>query len=390
MSDSNKFSRNRFILQAGLVVAGLSLWAVYALFARNGTAYSPGPNVVPGRVVSGLSRPASVASCIDCHEEQCTQLRAAPHMRTLSRGGDPENIRRFAGKSYRDEKRGWDYRYVVRNGELFVESNVLPRAVRVDWILGSGNQSRTPVTLWNDAAGKTVLLEHAVSWYPKRGLGATLGFGNADSGTRGINALGKVLPHAESVQCLSCHATRVPTDRDGIVDFSKLITNVRCERCHQGTQRHLDTIVDGTLTMQRWSEFSPRQSIDRCGECHRRADQFTADELTPANKRIVRFPPVGLSLSKCFLGQSSIGTKRLDCTTCHNPHQKAETEHRGYNRVCLTCHSGKSGGRESEQPFCSLRPQPTRSSDCVRCHMPKTDFAGRLKFTDHWIRKRRR
>ena len=139
--------------------------------------------------------------------------------------------------------------------------------------------------------------------------------------------------------------------------------------------------------MEHLADLPPLESINRCGECHRRSDQFTPDELTPQNKLLVRFAPVGLSLSACFKHQSAKKTAdgttmRLVCTTCHDPHREAERDPQHYVRQCRECH----GPKPHQAPPCPTEPM---TSNCLPCHMPQVEVQKHLRFTDHWIRATR-
>ena len=86
------------------------------------------------------------------------------------------------------------------------------------------------------------------------------------------------------------------------------------------------------------------------------------DDLTPgaleANST-ARFQPYGLEMSPCF--KKSAG--KLSCVTCHNPHRNVSTDHRAYEKICISCHSPTAA------PY---MPCPVNAKDkCVGCHMPK-------------------
>ena len=133
--------------------------------------------------------------------------------------------------------------------------------------------------------------------------------------------------------------------------------------------------------------MTPLESVNRCGECHRRADHLTPDELTPDNQLLIRFASVGLVQSACFLKQSTLsadqlpqGTRpRFDCVTCHDPHRPAESDSAFYVARCAACHN-------TAATKCSQQPS---DSNCLPCHMPKVEVQPPLRFTDHWIRIRK-
>jgi hypothetical protein len=184
---------------------------------------------------------------------------------------------------------------------------------------------------------------------------------------------------AEALRCFACHCSYVPVEK-GRIDFDRLITGVNCTRCHEGAAQHLAAEGSAPAGVA-WKSLSALDSINRCGECHRRGDEFTSDELTPDNKLLLRFAPVGLSQSPCFQAQGASPGERMDCLTCHNPHRPAATDPAFYAQRCLQCHQPEAAGHVS----CPIAPQ---GNDCLRCHMPKVSVSEGLSFTDHWIRVR--
>lgn len=316
---------------------------------------------------------AGDASCIDCHAAEVEAQRGSPHAITLTAARDGIAAA-FADATPASDQAG---RFVERDGRLVLEPREATDPVTIDWIFGSGLHARTPVSTWLDPEGSTVLLEHALSWYPPGFIAPTLG--TADSGVRaGLEACGKLLDPETTRACFGCHATQVPAV-NGRIDETAVAAGVGCVRCHADAERHVAAMQAGTAdpTAGAWQRLTPLESIRACGECHRRDDQLTPDELRPDNLLLVRFAPVGLSQSACFLNQSGI---RLDCMTCHDPHAAAERRPLAHAERCLTCH-----GPAAPHPPC---PEAPTTSDCTNCHMPKVEVQPHLRFTDHWIRVR--
>jgi predicted CXXCH cytochrome family protein len=98
----------------------------------------------------------------------------------------------------------------------------------------------------------------------------------------------------------------------------------------------------------------------------------TEERIYPDNLQIVRFQPIGLSMSPCFRK----GASGLKCTSCHEPHSRTSTARAGYDAVCLTCH------QTANERTCPVSPR----ANCVDCHMPRRKVSGNSVFTDHWIR----
>ena len=324
------------------------------------------PLVHSARVAADLQR------CAECHAEIHQDWQAAPHSQTLRPASDEEVRARFRDQSVELADADFHFR---DNGELILTSDRHPASLPVDWIFGSGHHALTPVSLGRNAAGQTELFQLNASWFPGHGLGVTPG----SEMSAEFPSLGLHHTAAEALQCFACHSSYVPAP-DHRIDFDNLIAGVGCTRCHIGTAAHV--AADGAVpTNVNWPKLSPLDSISRCGECHRRPDEFSADELTTTNSLIIRFAPVGLSQSPCFQ-QSPPHGQRLDCMTCHDPHRPAVQDPQHYVDRCLSCHNSQPQGAHD----CAVQPM---TSHCLPCHMPKVKTLDYLSFTDHWIRVRR-
>lgn len=381
-------------LGQGLVVLTLIMLATSGWW-RSSAALRESPTLH----FSSPKPPLVTATCAECHPAQVDSLASAPHSITLHAGTSPEIQQQFDGLAFRDLTAAREVdRFVVENQQLWRKNADFPDPLPIDWVFGSGRHARTPVTLRRTASGQTELLQHRLSWYPGVGLDLTLGSsGDSPQGT-GWHGLGTRLNAVETAECFGCHVTWLPEteDRRDLMrpditrpDFTRMMRGVQCARCHLQSADHVAAMQLGSTAtqMERWSELSALDSIRRCGECHRRDDHFTPRELRADNQLLVRFAPVGLSQSRCFLAQDP-GTahestgQRLDCLTCHNPHRAAESRAEYYVERCLTCHNSHS----ASSVHCSA---PNTTQQCLECHMPKVEVQPHLRFTDHWIRKRK-
>jgi hypothetical protein len=350
------------------------LWAI-VFASRSVDTRLPKP-----RHLSSNAR-VNVERCSECHLEIWQSFQEAPHAHTLSLASRPENLRTLADTQVKLD--GDVFRFEQRDDSLWFRSDDFPQAVRVDWIFGSGSHAQTPVSVLTNPDGQSELIQLKVSWYPSHGLASTLGFERSETQTPLLPSLGTSQSAAETLRCFGCHTTYLPQN-DGRIDFPNLLTGVSCTRCHLGAKEHLAAVDLGTSAPV--PHASPLASINRCGECHRRVDEFPPDVLVPTDRELVRFAPVGLALSKCFREQSSSGeatnlSKRLDCLTCHDPHRPAETDPRFYVAKCLNCHDSQLGSPAD----CGLQ---SMTSNCLPCHLPKVEVLPHLTFADHWIRIR--
>lgn len=340
----------------------------------------------PGPAVTSAVAPRVAASrCADCHQEIVEQFPRAPHARTLQRATSPEMTAAFDGKNFRRPETGVNYRFEARDDRIAMITDAYARDVEFEWVFGSGTHALTPLSTWTDADGGTSAIEQIVSWYADGELGVTLGLDPLTE-SRGIHAVGRHWGPAEVINCFGCHATHVPTEGERI-EFEGIEPGVSCSRCHWDTAAHVRAMEAGEeTTIERFSALSARESVDRCGECHRRASEM-GGPIREEDRTIVRFAPVGLVQSPCFVRQGEVTLAsgepaRLDCTTCHDPHRPAERRWQFHAAICLSCHD-EAHGRGTD---CTAA---ARDANCLQCHMPKVAMNEHLAFTDHWIRVRR-
>lgn len=321
--------------------------------------------------------------CMSCHEDVCKEFAMAPHARTLILADDASVIEKFAGRSFQFASEGPTVTFSNLNNQLWMQSDRYPEPLHIKWMFGSGQHAMTPVSLLENFDGALEMIEGSVSWFSSGELGLTPGADTSDA--PGIHSLGAVKDHHTTLECFGCHVTELPYAK-GKIDESRIVRGVTCDRCHPGGDEHIQSVENGLGTsMEKWSSLSPLDSINRCGECHRRADQLTESELSPERSVLVRFASVGLVMSACFQKQGELDQttpfSRLDCLTCHDPHKQAETSPEYYTAKCAQCHDGS--GLRAEQCSSGLT-----STACLNCHMPAVNVTDQLKLTDHWIRVR--
>ncbi len=337
---------------------------------------------LPEPMVSSSMTPYDVSRCAECHDEICQSFAQAPHFHTLHSAQAAGIKELFADR----EVTLWNdrFRFTAESEDLRFSAERFPTDTAVDWVFGSGHHARTPIALREGLHGETELVQLHVSWYADNALGVTPG--SESQGDR-LPSLGIHHSAAETLRCFTCHTSYLPVE-EGRIQFSRIKAGINCTRCHTRTDRHQES--EGEIpTGTNWTALSPLEAINRCGECHRRADEFTPDELKPTARQLSRFAPVGLVQSACF--QATHGTSgerttntdssstRLDCVTCHDPHQPAQADPWFYVATCLKCHSSAPHGA----PDCAAQPM---NSQCLTCHMPKIPTNEHLSFTDHWIR----
>jgi hypothetical protein len=372
-----------FAVLAGAAAAG---WLVMSV----GSTVSADASSLPLYAASAPATPEvlSGSSCMACHAEISESHAQSPHGRTLMRLETAAQKRLLAGRTYVRPDTGVSFAYRLDGDRLLLESSASARSREVTWLFGSGRHAQTPLLTWLDAAGRTASIEHSVSLYPDGQLDMTLEM-EAVTDTLGLPALGNYRSCGETANCFGCHSTWVPLEGDRIREEA-VVPGVGCLRCHADAAEHAAAMERGVeFPLERLSGLSPRESVDRCGECHRRADEL-GGPLQPDNPTLARFASVGLVQSRCFLMQphgpdqtGAGGAGRFDCLSCHSPHAETMSSWQTHTAVCLQCHqppaSEGSGGFDC--------PAAGAADNCLTCHMPKVRAGNRLQFTDHWIRR---
>jgi hypothetical protein len=329
--------------------------------------------------------------CRECHPSESAVHSLSGHARTLRRAPGAAITSWLDGRSVTDREHPeavWTFS-VTDGGKVEVERNEHGQSAcfPVDYVLGSGVNAMTFVSLGRVRADPAHLtgLEQRISYYTKGPrLDITPGQFQTGAASLGITVAphGRPLDKDELATCLKCHATITSTEGPGRVDPATLVPNISCERCHGPGRAHVEAArrrdPEENLTLPLGSAVSapPLKQLESCGECHRRVEDVPPwAPLVPENPDLLRFQPVGLSLSPCF----QKGKSGLSCTSCHDPHARVSSDHAAYETVCLNCH----GTVQQKQQPCPVSP----SGRCIDCHMPRRPALLGFLFTDHWIRK---
>ena len=375
------------------LLAGITLAAVLAIVGSwpwQGEALRRSPADASSATGDGQHQVAKYvgqAVCLECHAGESALQSRSGHNRTLRPAELSPVLAWLNGKSASDPRFpdvGWSYR--VREGRLSVERTEGGRAdsLALDYAVGSGKHGVTFVAIREDPQkGAPSGIEHRLSVFPDGprlaitpGQERSTRVGRPGDAAEGV-AFGVEMGPDHLRQCLGCHATWIsPAPRHRLA-AGDLIPNVTCERCHGPGRDHVAAARRGDtdLHMPMGSDPAPAWAeVNQCGECHRLPRVVSSSAMRPENPGIVRFQGVGISLSACY----AKGFGGLRCTTCHDPHDRASSDHARYEAACLSCH--QSAGA---QKACPVSP----ASNCVECHMPRREVGGNGRFTDHWIRK---
>ncbi len=318
--------------------------------------------------------------CRECHAENYALHSKHGHASTFHSVSETDLPSKFAGKSFDSGEPYGTYEYRVdEQGKLFatLPAQFGDEPYPLQYALGSGHTAQTILTLAPGLDGQTEGIEHRVSCYPGGRLGLTPGHSKMKPQSA-LEFFGDSSRGTPLERCIYCHTTSAKIVGEGIAD---LVPNVNCEKCHGPGSEH--------VRLARAHSEPPPYSVGRdtwdtesemqlCGDCHRLPRSVTEKEIREYPDLLVRFQPVGLLRSRCYLGSK----RELKCTTCHNPHQTlGEMDAADHVQDCLGCHQP---GTETHVA-CPVEPE----TGCIECHMPAIELDNGLRFHDHWIRVRK-
>ena len=333
----------------------------------------------PPSLIASETRFVGSAKCGECHDEQFQQYLTSGHSKTLWSTLDFPFRDRFEGMKFADAERQTTFHYFPEDVgmEVVVPGKFGGDRFPLQFAFGSGEHAITFVTLTPDGTQVPTGIEHRVSWFTGLDQAGLTPGQHGRPAHQDIEYFGRVIRGTTLERCFECHTTSGRIEGDQLVD---LIPNVGCESCHTGSAPHAALMQDrNPVDADAGFAHQPWRTTDQiqiCARCHRGEDSVKKSEITRENPKIVRYQPVGLGQSKCYV-QSG---RRLLCSTCHDPHQHAARQTTvQYEKKCLQCHSASPHSVQ-----CSVSPDV----DCVSCHMPRVAIHPSISFHDHWIRVR--
>jgi len=219
--------------------------------------------------------------------------------------------------------------------------------------------------------------------------------------------------------CFECHSSNMKNELNastaGITESlekNSLVYGIDCERCHGPAASHVNyhqqnpqqKIAKYIVTS---SSLNQQQKLDMCAVCHSGNDKIKLESRfrfrpgdTLANFLTDRLdaPPTNgfdvhgnqhklMSESQCFLQ-----SKKMTCSTCHDPHKDANQGLVFYSQKCMNCHT------EASHNFCSMASSlgPAIKNNCIDCHMPRKvskaisfQLAGRTDTASYLLRTHR-
>ncbi len=354
------------------------------------------------RNVDALTAYVGDAACASCHVQETAAYGThamAQSFHRWTRDSAPETP---LDQPLVNKPTGLSYSIADSGGRLYqVERLLAPDGrrlhelrKRVDWVMGSGTVARTYFTEENGR-----LFQLPLTWYRSHGWDFSPGYEINNA------RFDRMMPN----RCLACHASYPDTLPYLEGKYATLRSGIGCERCHGPGALH---VAERTAGVRRDSAFdasivnparmSLARRMDTCEQCHVHTavtvlregkTEFSYMPSQPLRDQVAFFKSGGIDIvshadrlkqSACFIA-SRATKKPLECATCHNPHTPTPVA-QARNTPCQSCHL-PAALEQRLQPSAS-RADHTPSSDCVSCHMPKTDVRAAVHgaFTDHWIR----
>ena len=190
-------------------------------------------------------------------------------------------------------------------------------------------------------------------------------------------------------RCLECHGTYLKSEKSTergaeVFDRSQVMLGVDCERCHGPAADHVRFHREHPQEREARNIINParlsrQQKLDNCALCHsgireslKPSFSFTTgdtlDDYSLPDYSLDKTAALDvhgnqyglLTASKCFRNSA------MDCSSCHNVHNKETNNLELFSRRCMACHSPQS------TDFCTMPEKPglVLEKNCIDCHMP--------------------
>jgi cytochrome c-type biogenesis protein CcmH/NrfG len=346
------------------------------------------------------NRPMPMEACADCHPEQFEAFKKSgmgrslytpesqpaiedfdPIKATVQHPAMPARYRAYIDKQgvwWQEELIGADYR----------------RRVRVRYIIGSGNHSRSYLGMENGE-----LIQLPLTWYSQaKRWDMSPGY----EGKGQMRFMRTIMP-----ECLFCHNGLTPHVTQTASTYEwPLQEGIDCSRCHGPGKAHVQNRLKGLSSTNgaalsdiiNPAKLSPEKSYQICEQCHlqghvrvlhqnQRWDEYSVATPLSAFMSVYGLPSRQSQMSTAGHGErlrmspcAKSAKRSFQCSTCHSPHGHTKKDIR---QVCADCHS--------DAP-CPLPAGRVPQADCVKCHMVKrgVNDAPHMSFTDHFIAKPQR
>lgn len=362
------------ILAAAVVLSVLAI----GVWWLGSPATPPAPEAPVRASTTPVNSLVGAQRCTECHAAEAAAHALSGHSRTFALTRESPVAQALCGQTVSTEGPFGPYEYVCDDLGLAVANRERfgGRMFSLDFALGSGDHAVTFLSLLPFEDGRaTAGIEHRMTWYRARnGMGITPGQQDLVP-TNDAEHFGRIYDFKTATSCINCHTTDFEIRGHAL---TKVIPGVQCEKCHGPGAEHVAAAAAGESSQLARTIQRPKTALDEitmCGQCHRMPEEIDPDRLRRYPPSLVRFQPVGLLQSRCYLESGGA----LRCSTCHDPHAPASSRTREMQvATCRSCHEG------SGKTPCPVSPRER----CIDCHMEKRELIEGIYFHDHWIRSR--
>jgi tetratricopeptide (TPR) repeat protein len=210
-------------------------------------------------------------------------------------------------------------------------------------------------------------------------------------------------PYTFNTACHSCHVSQLARNYDPVTESYHTTwkePGINCETCHGPSADHVRVCVAAgerkpeDLKIIRTKTMTPAQRNDHCSVCHAKA-MILSDSFPPGARLLDHFGLVTLENPDYYpdgrdLGENYTYTSwrlspclksaQFECLHCHTSSGRFRQKD-DPNTACLPCHEQRVQSAAAH----SHHPPDSVGSQCISCHMPKTEFA-RMVRSDHSMR----
>ncbi|MHC4238542.1 MAG: tetratricopeptide repeat protein [Planctomycetota bacterium] len=209
-----------------------------------------------------------------------------------------------------------------------------------------------------------------------------------------------------NTSCHGCHVSQLSTNYDLKSDTYHtewVEPGINCETCHGGGAEHVKVCqaapegkVPEDLKIISTKPFTHEQTNSMCASCHAKLNPVSA-AYEPGDRYFDHYDLITLEHPDFYpdgrdLGENYTYTTwrmspcvkggKLDCKHCHTSSGRYRfKESAKANNACLPCHKEHVKNPSAH----THHTDESGVNQCVKCHMPMTDFA-RMRRSDHSMR----
>ena len=310
--------------------------------------------------------------CAGCHREIFKNSMETRHARTFHRGAEllalplPEGPLEDPGNpaiihTIRREKNQIQQTTNLNNKKY---------QTFVDYAFGTSERYLTMVGRDSDGTARALRISYH---HAGADTGWDLTAGDTLKPDRLEGFRGKPIDTRDGVlRCLACHTTnvRLGKQRTGPETQDR---GIGCEQCHGPGGNHLAAVE------AKFSDLAilKPNAASACVACHTLNEDLVEQSTSREDPAWVRSPGKTLTWSRCY----SESAGKLNCLTCHDPHETVEKSSDFYASKCLSCHATTAASPPPR--VCPVNPR----EKCVSCHMPPVrNEQLHASLTDHYIR----